>query len=310
DFAAIATAYGSRSGQADSLFIAGLGLTAVGLLFKLGAVPFHMWAPDVYQGSPTPVTAFMSVGVKTAAVGALLRVFFVAFGAARWTWQPVFAGVAIATMALGAVVGIVQSDVKRLLAYSSIAHAGFLLVGAAGALTLQTGLAAGQLGSTGSAVVYLVAYGLATTAAFAAVTLVQSQGREASSLDAWAGLGRRRPWFGCVMAVSLLSLAGIPLTAGFVGKFAVFQAAWRGGYWWLALVAVLLSLVAVYVYVRVLVVLFSREADPAVDVRLPGPATAAVLTFTTLGTVIFGVLPGPLTDLAARAADFVLAFGG
>jgi NADH-quinone oxidoreductase subunit N len=310
DFAAIATAYGQQSGQSETLLLAGLGLTAVGLLFKLGAVPFHAWAPDVYQGSPTPVTAFMSVCTKIAAVGALLRLFYVVFGAARWTWQPIFVGIAILTMVVGAVVGIVQTDVKRLLAYSSIAHAGFVLTGVAGAFTLQTGLPEGQLGSVGAIVVYLIAYGLATTAAFGAVALVQSQGREATSLAAWSGLGRRYPWFGAVLVVALLSLAGIPLTGGFVGKFAVFAAAWRGGYWWLALVAVLLALVAVYIYVRVLVALFSREPDPAVEVKRPGPATVSVLVLTTLGTVACGVFPGPLTDFVARAADFLTTAWG
>ncbi|MDR0417272.1 MAG: NADH-quinone oxidoreductase subunit NuoN [Propionibacteriaceae bacterium] len=310
DFGAVATAYGARTGQADSLFVAGLGLTGVGLLFKLGAAPFHMWAPDVYEGAPTPVTAFMSVGVKVAAVGALLRLFYVAFGAARWTWQPVLVGVAIATMAVGAVIGIVQSDIKRLLAYSSITHAGFVLVGVVGAVTLQTGLAYGQLGSVGAVVVYVVAYGLATMAAFGAVTLVQSQGREATSLASWSGLGRRYPWFGVVMAVALLSLAGIPPLAGFIGKLAVFQAAWQGGYWWLALVAVLIALAAAYVYIRVLVVLFSRDWDPAVEVKAPGPATVAVLTGGTVGSVLVGVWPGPLTDLIAQAADFIITAGG
>jgi NADH-quinone oxidoreductase subunit N len=305
DFAAIAVAYGTHSGESDSLFVAGLGLTGVGLLFKLGAVPFHMWAPDVYQGAPTPVTSFMSVCTKIAAAGGLLRLFYVAFGAARWTWQPVVVGVAIITMVVGAVVGIVQTDIKRLLAYSSIAHAGFVLVGIAGAVTLQTGLTQGQLGSFGAVATYLVAYGLATTAAFGAITLVQAQGREATTLAAWAGLGRRHPWLGTVMVVSLLSLAGIPLTAGFIGKFAVFSAAWRGGYWWLALIAVLASLIAFYVYVRVLVVLFGREPDPVIEVKRPGPATSAVLALATLGTIAFGLFPGPLTDLIAQAADFL-----
>ncbi|MDR1213327.1 MAG: NADH-quinone oxidoreductase subunit NuoN [Propionibacteriaceae bacterium] len=304
DFDLIALRY-DQGAAADRLLWAGLGLVLVGLLFKIGAVPFHSWAPDTYQGAPTPVTAFMAVCTKIAAVAALLRLLFVALGAARWTWQPIIAGVAVVTMLVGPVLGIVQSNIKRLLAYSSIAHAGFLLTGLAGALTVQSGLAADQLGTVASAGFYLMAYGLATIGCFAAVTLVQSQGREVTELSAWAGLGRRHPWFGLVMLVCLLSLAGIPLTAGFTGKLAVFSVAWRGGYWWLVLVAVLAAVVAVYVYVRVLVLLFSRPASDQVEVKLPGPATAVVLTVTVIGSLAFGLVPGPLADLLAQSSTFL-----
>ncbi|MDR1386279.1 MAG: NADH-quinone oxidoreductase subunit NuoN [Propionibacteriaceae bacterium] len=309
DFDLIALRY-DHGAAADRLLWAGLGLILVGLLFKISAVPFHSWAPDTYQGAPTPVTAFMAVCTKIAAVAALLRLLFVALGAARWTWQPIIAGLAVLTMLVGPLLGAVQHNVKRLLAYSSVAHAGFLLTGLAGALTLQSGLTEGQFGAVSAISFYLVAYGLATIACFAAVTLVQSGGREATELAAWSGLGRRHPWFGLVMLVSLLSLAGIPLTAGFVGKFAIFTTAWRGGYWWLALAGVLFSLVAAYVYVRLLVTLFFRPSDDQVELRLPGPATAVVLTLTVIGSLAFGLVPGPLADLLGQASVFLRSVHG
>ncbi|MDR1807975.1 MAG: NADH-quinone oxidoreductase subunit NuoN [Propionibacteriaceae bacterium] len=318
DLGVIATAYATETG-ADSLVLAGLGLMAVGLLFKVGAVPFHNWAPDVYQGAPTPVAGFMAVCTKVAAVAALLRVFYVALGGALWTWRPLFVVVAIVTMVLGAVVGIVQTDVKRLIAYSSIAHAGFVLVGVAGAFVIletSADVATGAmsvapgvgLGSVAAVAVYLIAYGFATLGVFACVTLVQSQGREATDLASWSGLGRRHPWFGATLIVTLLSLAGIPLTAGFVGKFAVFAAAWRGGLWWLVLVAILASVVAVYIYFRVIVVLFFRDPEPGstVELRIPGPATVVVLVLSVVGTLFIGLYPAPLTDALAKATTFLV----
>ncbi|MDR1266564.1 MAG: NADH-quinone oxidoreductase subunit NuoN [Propionibacteriaceae bacterium] len=309
DLAGLALAQTAGVGS-DWLLIAGLALVAAGLLFKIGAVPFHQWAPDVYQGAPTPVTGFMSVATKVAAVFALLRLFYVGLGPSWWTWRPVFVVAAIATMALGAVVGIVQSDVKRLLAYSSITHAGFILVGVAGAFTAVSLAADGTishaLGSVASITTYLVAYGCATLGCFACVTLVQSQGREATDLAAWSGLGRSKPWFGAVMLISLLSLAGIPLTAGFVGKLTVFVAAWRGGLWWLVLVAIVLSVVAVYVYFRLVAVLFFQPPRPGVEVKTPGPATVVVLALSVLGTLAFGLVPGPLTKLLASVGAFLV----
>jgi len=261
----------------ETLLLAGMGLVAVGLLFKMGAVPFHSWVPDVYQGAPTPVTAFMSVCTKIAAVGGLLRLFYAGLGGVRWTWQPILAGVAILTIFVGAIIAINQTDIKRVLAYSSIAHAGFVLVPLVGAVTYQSGLVTGQAGSVASILFYLVAYGFATIGCFAVVTLVRSQGREATDLDSWSGIGRRHPWIGVTMIIFLLSLAGIPLTAGFVGKFAAFSAAWRGGYWWLALVAIVGSVVAVYIYIRVIQVMFFRE-PAAGSAGVTRSSSAVILT--------------------------------
>ncbi|MDR0960345.1 MAG: NADH-quinone oxidoreductase subunit NuoN [Propionibacteriaceae bacterium] len=298
------------SQESDRLLIGGVALIAVGLLFKIGAVPFHAWVPDVYQGAPTPVTSFMAVCTKIAAAGALLRIFYVCFGGARLTWQPVIAAVAILTMIVGTVVAIVQTDIKRLLAYSSVAHAGFLLTAVTGAATTQSGLADGQLGSVGAILFYLIGYGFATIGCFAVVTVVRAHGREATELSQWAGLGRRYPVIGISMVILLLSLAGIPLTAGFVGKFAVFTAAWQGGYWWLALVAVLVSVVAVYIYLRVIIVLFFREPAGEAEVTIAGPMTLIVLAISLIGTLVLGIAPAPVTNVIAQAAEFLHAVAG
>ena len=291
--------------QSESLLIAGLALVTVGVLFKVGAVPFHNWTPDVYVGAPTPVTAFMAVCTKIAAVAALMRLLFVAFGGLLWTWRPLIAGIAILTMAVGAVIAIVQTDLKRLLAYSSITHAGFLLTAVAGAITLQNGLPAGQVGSVAGVLFYLVAYGFATLAAFAMLTMVRSQTGEATAIAQWSGLGRRHPWFGAVFTFLMLSFAGIPLTAGFIGKWAAFSAAWRGGLWWLVLVAVLISIVAVYFYLKVVLVMYFGEPDASVDVVVPGAATWIVIGCGAVVTLVLGLAPGWVLDVAIGASQFL-----
>lgn len=303
------------SGQSDWLLLAGVGLVVVGLLFKIGAVPFHSWVPDVYQGAPTPVTAFMSVCTKVAAVAGLLRLLYVGLGGLVWTWQPILAGVAIVTMVVGTVVAINQTDVKRILAYSAIAHAGFILLPVVGAFVTQSGLPAGQVGSTAAILFYLAAYGFATIGAFAVVTLVRADGHEATELKDWAGIGRRHPVLGVVMVIFLLSLAGIPLTGGFVGKLTAFMAAWSGGYWWLALVAVAASLVAVVIYLRVIQAMFfsQREADTddlvRADLAQPGVATWLVLAVCLIGTLVLGLVPGPVMSFLRDASAFLAAVG-
>jgi len=296
----------------EGLLLAGLGLVVVGLLFKIGAVPFHSWVPDVYQGSPTPVTAFMSVCTKIAAVGGLLRVLYVGLGGLKWTWQPVVASVAILSIVIGSVIAINQSDIKRVLAYSAISHAGFVLVPVAGAFTLTLADPAVQSGSVASIMFYLVAYGFAGIGAFAVVSLVRDQGREVTSLEAWAGIGRSNPLIGIIMLIFLLSMAGIPLTGGFIGKLAAFTAAWRGGYWWLVLVAVAGAVIAVFIYIRVIQVMFFRTpADsPHAEIVMPGMATWIVLIVCLLGTLGLGLVPGPLLDLLQSAGAFALPVGG
>jgi NADH-quinone oxidoreductase subunit N len=290
---AIAAAASSNLGSFTLLY-AGIALLGLGLLFKIGAVPFQAWKPDVYQGAPTPVTALMASCTVVSAFGALLRVFYVAFGQLTWDWRPVMWVVAALTMVVGAVIAITQTDVKRLLAYSSIAHAGFILTGVIAASTL--GLS--------SSMFYLAVYGFTTIGAFAVVTLVRDATGEAAHLRRWAGLGKRSPLVAGVFAFFLLAFAGIPLTSGFTGKFAVFQAAIAGGALPLVIVGVLSSAVAAFFYVRVIVLMFF--SDPAPDgpsVVTPGLFTGAAVAIGAVTTLVFGVVPGPLLNLANHAAN-------
>ena len=284
----------SVTGKNDILLYLGLALLGVGLFFKIGAAPFHSWTPDVYQGSPTPITAFMAAGTKVAAFGALIRVLYVSFGPLRWDWRPIVWGVAILTMAVGAIVAITQRDVKRMLAYSAIAHAGFILVGVAS--TSTAGIS--------SSMFYLVTYGFTTIAAFGIVTMVRSGDAEANDLSSWQGLGKRSPALAGTFAFLLLALAGIPLTSGFTGKFAVFQAAERGGAVALVVVGLVASAIAAFFYVRVIVLMFFSEpaAEGPVIVR-PSVLTYGAIGIGTLVTFWLGVAPQPLLDLANHAAQ-------
>ncbi len=285
-----------RAGSNEVLLLLGLALLAVGLLFKVGAVPFQAWTPDVYQGSPTAVTALMAACTKIAAFGALLRIFYVGFGRTEWDWRPMMWGVAIITMVVGAVLAVTQTDVKRMLAYSSVAHTGFILVGV---------IAINREGLSGT-LFYLVAYGFTTLASFALVTLVRDSSGEATHLSSWAGLGRRSPLVAGVFAFFLLALAGIPLTSGFMAKFAVFQAATKGGATALVVVGVVASAVTAFFYARVIVLMFFQ--DPAPDgptVAVPSAFTAATIALGLAVTLVLGVLPQPVLDLADQAALFV-----
>ncbi len=301
ELGAVAAAVSSRVGN-DALLFAGLGLIAVGLLFKVSAVPFHTWTPDVYQGAPTPVTGFMAACTKVAAFGALLRVFYVAFGGLAWDWQPLVWVVAILTMVVGSVLALTQTDIKRLLAYSSIAHAGFVLTGVVATEVTQGGVVLG----VSSVLFYLLAYGFATIGAFAVVTLVRDSAGEASHLSQWAGLGRRSPLVAGVFAFFLLAFAGIPLTSGFMGKYAVFTAAWASGAEFLVVAGVIASAIAAFFYVRVIVLMFFNE--PAADgptVAVPSVLTTVAVTLGLAVTVVLGVWPGPFLELANEASVLV-----
>ncbi len=290
------------------LLAAGMILVAVGLLFKVGAVPFHNWTPDVYTGAPSPVTAFMMIATKMVALVGLMRVLYVALGGMRWDWQIILAVVAVASMAVGSIVGLAQSDMKRLLAYSSIAHAGFILVGVVGAFTVQTGMTAGQTGSVSSVLVYLAGYGLATIGFFVIVLMVRKAGGESTEIASWAGLGRSHPALGALVVLFMLSFAGIPLTAGFTGKLVVFLAGWRGGFAWLVLLGVIFSLVAAFFYLRVIVVVFFRApGEQAEDVEVGSPSTVGwiVLVVCALGTLALGLFPQPIIDMFNHAATFL-----
>ncbi|WP_199814151.1 NADH-quinone oxidoreductase subunit NuoN [Streptomyces globisporus] len=280
----------------DALLLIGGAMILTGLLFKVGAVPFHMWTPDVYQGSPTPVTGFMAAATKVAAFGALLRLLYVALPGLTWDLRPVMWAVAIVTMLGGAIVAITQTDIKRLLAYSSIAHAGFILAGV---------IAANPEGIS-SVLFYLLAYSFVTVGAFAVVTLVRDAGGEATHLSKWAGLGRRSPLVAAVFAVFLLAFAGIPLTSGFSGKFAVFKAAAEGGAGALVVVGVISSAVAAFFYIRVIVLMFFSE--PKADgptVAVPSPLTMTTIAVGVVVTLVLGLAPQYFLDLAGQAGVFV-----
>jgi NADH-quinone oxidoreductase subunit N len=300
----IAEAISGRIGG-DLLLLAGIGLLAVGLLFKVGAAPFHAWTPDVYQGAPTAVTAFMAACTKVAAFGALLRLFYVAFGAARWDWTPMIWVVAILTMLIGCVLAISQTDIKRMLAYSSIAHAGFILTGFVG-LHQVNSFAGTELSSVQAVLFYLVTYGFMTIGAFAVVTVVRDGSGETTHLARWAGLGKTSPLVAGVFAFFLLGMAGIPLTSGFTGKWAVFESAVAGGAWPLVVVAVLLSAVAAFFYARVIVLMFfSEPVGDGPTVTMPSVLTTIVIAVGFAATVILGIFPGPILDLAANAGQFI-----
>ncbi|WP_183093051.1 NADH-quinone oxidoreductase subunit NuoN [Nocardioides stalactiti] len=296
-----------RAGTADhGLLLAGIALLAVGLLFKVGAAPFQAWTPDVYQGAPTAVTAFMSAATKAAAFGAVLRLFYVAFDAERWSWQPMLAVVAVITMLLGGALAIVQTDVKRMLAYSAVAHTGFLLTGVIGAQGAGD-LAEGQYSSLEGVLFYLTTYGFASVGAFALVTLVRDAGGEATGFGAWTGLGKRSPVVAGVFAFFLLSMAGIPLTAGFVGKWAVFTSAMSAGFWPVVLVAIASSIIAVYFYIRHIQLMFftAPEPDGTAAVSEASLLTVGTVAVCLAATVVLGVVPGPVLTLVERAGDFI-----
>ncbi|APD84578.1 NADH-quinone oxidoreductase subunit N (plasmid) [Mycobacterium intracellulare subsp. chimaera] len=281
-----------------SLAVIGMGLLSVGLLFKVGAVPFHSWIPDVYQGAPTPITAFMSAATKIAAFGAMLRIFYVALPELKADWRPVLWAVAILTMVVGTITAVRQTDVKRMLAYSAVAHVGFVL----------TGVIAANEAGVSSTLFYVFAYGFSSLGAFAVAGLVRDKTGEEEETDMsrWAGLGRRYPALGVVFSLFLLAFAGIPLTSGFVSKFAVFKAAGEGGAIPLVVIGVVASAVAAYFYVRVIVLMFFIDPsdDPPVVVT-PSSLTTAAITVTAVVTLALGVLPQPLLDFADRAVFFV-----
>lgn len=289
EFGAVADAMSANAGNTGLLLFGAL-FVLVGLLFKVGAAPFHQWTPDVYQGAPTALTAFMSAATKVAAFGALLRVTYVALGGMQWEIEPVLWFIAGITMLVGTIVGVAQSDVKRMLAYSSIAHAGFLLLGV---------LAVNKDGLSGS-LFYLAAYAFTSLGTFGVVTMIRDASGEANQLGQFAGLGKKSPMLAGSFAFLLLALAGIPLTSGFTGKFAVFAAAFEAGAAPLVVLAVIASAIAGFFYVRLIVLMFFTDANnDEVSVVVPSLFTRTAITASVFVTLLLGVVPGPLLDLLA-----------
>ena len=268
NYVAIATALINVTGM-DYLLVAGVVLVLVGLLFKVGAAPFHSWTPDAYQGAPTPITGFMAAGTKIAAFAAMLRFLYIVGRGVEWEITPALWTIVIVTMLVGTVGGIVQSDVKRMLAYSSIAHAGFV------ALVRERAEGAGIVG-------------------------------EATALDRWRGLGRKDPFLAGAMAIFLLSFAGIPLTGGFIGKFQVFAAGVEGGLAVLVVLAVLASAATAFFYFRLILMMFFQEPDDyAVPVASEGYSAVAI-GVCAVGTLLLGIVPGPLMNFLGEAKAFML----
>lgn len=273
------------------LALVAIGLLGVGFAFKVSVMPFHMWTPDAYQGAPTSVSAFMAAGTKVAAFAAFLRVFNVAFPFMVNDWRPFIAVLAIISMVAGSVLAIAQTDIKRMLAYSSIAHAGFILVG----------FAAGTPAGIRAAMFYLTSYAAMIVGSFGVVLLVSSRGERHLSLASYRGLAKRSPILAAIMAVFLLALAGIPPTTGFISKVAVFSAAIGVGYWWLVLVGVLASVVAAFFYLRVIVLMYMQE--PEIDWQIErAPVAGAAVAVPAVFSIVLGIFPGILFGALSAAA--------
>jgi NADH-quinone oxidoreductase subunit N len=294
ELAGIVSHVRSTSASGLGLLVLASGLLIVGLGFKIAAVPFHAWTPDAYQGAPSPVTGFMAAGSKIAGFAALLRLLDVTLFSLRWEWRPLVIGIAVVTMTVGSVLAVVQEDVKRLLAYSSIAHAGFVLTGV---------LAANDDGISGS-LFYLATYGITVVGAFAVVSVLAGRGERHVRLSDYRGLFYRSPLLAGALTLFLLSLAGVPLTSGFVGKLVVFGSAIAAGYSWVVVVGVLTSAIAAFFYLRVLVVMYMEEAPPEAAAARPGGLSAGVVALTALATIALGIYWGPLIAVAERATFF------
>jgi NADH-quinone oxidoreductase subunit N len=278
-----------------ALALAAAGLLAVGFGFKVAAVPFHMWTPDAYQGAPTCVTAFMSAGTKVAAFAAFFRVFEVALQPLVWDWRPFVYLLSAVTMVVGSVLAIAQNDIKRMLAYSSIAHAGFILVG----------LTAANPQGMQAAMFYLASYAAMVLVGFGVVMLVSVRGEGRTTLEAYTGLARRSPFLAAMMAIAMLSLAGIPPTAGFIAKVAVFTAALQAGHWPLVLIGVVTSVVAAFYYLRIIVLMYMREPAPQPEGALAlerAPMGRVAVAVPSAVLILFGVFPGLLFDVLKSAS--------
>jgi NADH-quinone oxidoreductase subunit N len=286
----------SQSAGNEILTYLALGLLLVGFAFKVSAVPFHMWTPDAYEGAPAIVTAFMSAGVKAAAFAAFVRVFLSAFGSLQPEWEPIVWMLSAASMILGAAAGVVQRSVRRMLAYSSIAHAGYLLMA----------MTAGNDTGKGAILFYLLTYALTSLGAFGVTALVATRGRGNDDLRDYAGLSRRQPALAMMLTVFLLSLGGFPPTAGFIGKWYLFNAAVTAGDYGLAIIGVLTSVVSVFFYLRVVVMMYMTDEVSTAPVTQPSAASFFALAVPTAATFYLGLLPTRVLDLAIRSIATIL----
>src|SRR5450432_2853887 len=297
----IATIGKAHSAVSAPLVLVAVALVIAGLAFKISAVPFHMWTPDAYEGAPTPTTTYMSVAVKSAAFAVLLRILVVGFGDPRLTswgtgWPTIVAWLSVLSMVVANVIAGRQESVKRMLAYSSIAHAGYALVGVVA--TMHSAQA------TSSVLFYMLTYTVSTVGAFGALILCGRRGAEAVSYEDLAGIGRRHPAAALPFALFLISLAGIPPTAGFFGKWFIFRAAMDGGLYWLTIIAFINSVIGAYYYLRVLVYMYMREPAAGAPVAVPmrsGYVTAALLVSAAL-VLALGLTPTRYLDMAVSAA--------
>jgi NADH-quinone oxidoreductase subunit N len=283
-----------KAGSANtSLLSVGAGMVLIGLAFKVAVVPFHMWTPDVYQGAPSAVTAFMSVGAKAGGFAAMLRVFVIAFPSLVAGLTPVFWALAAATMILGNAVAIVQTNIKRLLAYSSIAHAGYILMA-----LVPFGQGDVSPDAVAAALFYLVAYAFMNFGAWAIVILLEQAEGKGLQLSDYAGLGRKYPWLAAAMAIFMLSFTGVPPTLGFLGKFFLFRTVIEGGFVGLAIIGVLTSLVSAYYYLRIVVIMYMEEGEPQVR---RAPALYVTAGVAAIGTVVLSLASTPLLNWASQA---------
>jgi len=273
------------------MLLYGMALMAVGFSFKIAAAPFHMWTPDVYEGAPTPMTAFMSVGPKAAGFAAFVRVFTIAFPALKPDWTPLLWVLAVLSMTVGNVIGLYQNNIKRMLAYSSIAHAGYVLVG----------FTAGNPEGIAGILFYMLTYAFMNIGAFAIVILIGKKGEKNVEVKDYAGLAYKHPLLAASMAIFLLSLAGLPPTAGFVGKFYLFSSAIKGGFFWLAIIGVLNSVLSVYYYLRVTIFMYMKRPEEEFDWLIITPPIVLSLSLAVIGVIVPGVVPGYILSLAQSA---------
>jgi NADH-quinone oxidoreductase subunit N len=278
-------------GNVPLLFAAGMFLVLVGLSFKVAAVPFHFWVPDVYDGAPTPVTAFMAVAVKAAAFAGWTRIFLAQWGGLSGEWAPAVKALAILTMTLGNFLAITQSSVKRMLAYSSIAHAGYLLIGV---------VAGGEVGGQ-ALLFYIASYAAMTLGAFGVLTALKAEDRNAEAYQDFAGLGFRRPFLGMAMSLFMLSLAGFPPLTGFTGKFYLFRAAIFAGHTDLAVIGALNSLVSVFYYLRVILMMYMEEGGADAKTLGRAPYLYAAVAVAAVATVYLGIFPAPALEASLRS---------